>query len=107
MRTRLRTSSACSRGHSAGTTSSPCSSEREKLVLLERLAQTLDEQQSDLEAAYDVCSEILVLRPKHAGALARMEQIDERTGNVVRLLATLERRVALAPRPERPELFVR
>jgi hypothetical protein len=82
-------------------------SEREKLVLLERLAQTLDEHQSDLEAAYEVCSEILELRPKHAGALARMEQIDERTGNVARLLETLERRVALAPRPERPELFAR
>jgi tetratricopeptide (TPR) repeat protein len=36
-----------------------------------------------------------------------MEQIDERTGNVARLLETLERRVALAPRPERPELFTR
>lgn len=82
-------------------------SEREKLVLLERLAQALDEHQSDLEAAYDVCAEILALRPKHAAALARMEQIDERTGNVARLLDTLERRVALAPRAERPELFVR
>ena len=82
-------------------------SEREKLVLLERLAQTLDEHQSDLEAAFEVCCEILEVRPKHASALARMEQIDERTGNVARLLETLERRVALAPRPERPELFVR
>jgi hypothetical protein len=81
--------------------------EREKLALLERLAQTLDEQQSDLEAAYDTCAEILAMRPKHAGALARMERLDERTGNVARLLETLERRVALAPRAERPELFSR
>jgi hypothetical protein len=83
------------------------SSEREKLVLLERLAQTLDEHQSDLDAAYETCAEMLALRPKHAGALARMEQIDERTGNVARLLETLERRAELAPRPERPGLFTR
>jgi hypothetical protein len=81
--------------------------EREKLQLLERLAQTLDEQQGDPESAYDVCAEILALRPKDSGALARMEQIDERTGNVARLLATLERRAALAPRTERPELLAR
>jgi tetratricopeptide (TPR) repeat protein len=81
--------------------------EREKLRLLRLLAETLDEQQGDPEAAYEVCAELLALRPKDAEALSRMERIDERTGNIARLLTTLERRVTLAPRGERPGLFAR
>ncbi|HKU44610.1 MAG TPA: hypothetical protein VJR89_40900, partial [Polyangiales bacterium] len=83
------------------------SDEREKLRLLRVLAETLDEQQSDPEAAYAVCLDILALRPKDADALSRMERIDERTGNVARLLDTLERRVSLAVRSERPALLSR
>ncbi len=81
--------------------------DRDKLQLLKLLAETLEEQQGDLEAAYEVCLALLVLRPKDLEALARMERIDERSGNVARLLATLERRVALVPRGERPQLLAR
>ncbi len=83
------------------------SDEREKLRLLRELVLVLDDKLHDGEAAFEVCLQILALRPKDTETLERMQRIDERSGNLLRLLSTLERRSMLTPRSERPALFLR
>jgi tetratricopeptide (TPR) repeat protein len=80
--------------------------ERERVTLLRTLASTLDDKLSDGDAAFDVYQELLALRPKDTDALERMQRIDEKSGNVVRLISTLERRALVATRAERPALFL-
>jgi tetratricopeptide (TPR) repeat protein len=83
------------------------SGEREQLRLWRLLAETLEAKLADPEAAFQVYQRIQTLRPKDGEVLERMQRIDERSGNTVRLLGTLERRTALALRGERAALFTR
>ena len=80
--------------------------ERERLAVLRQLAELFETQLADREAAFDVCTKILALRPKDLDTLSRMQRIDEETGNAQRLLATLERRAGLLLRGERAALLV-
>lgn len=81
--------------------------EREKLRLWRLIASTAENKLHDDEAAFEANLAIVALRPKDADALVHMQAIDERTGNVTRLLSTLERRALVALRGERPSIFVR
>lgn len=78
--------------------------EAEQLNLLQQLADILETQLHEPEEAFEVCSQILALRPNDLDTLARMQRIDEHSGNAQRLLETLERRAALLPRQRRAEL---
>jgi tetratricopeptide (TPR) repeat protein len=80
--------------------------EREHLRVLRQLAEIFETAVQEREAAFDVCTRILALRPKDIDALACMQRIDENSGNALRLLQTLERRAALLPRDERASLLL-
>ena len=71
------------------------------------LASILHDKLADFDAAYAVCAQILELRPSDRGAFERMERVDEDSGNHARLLSTLERRVPLVAKAERPGLYMR
>jgi tetratricopeptide (TPR) repeat protein len=81
--------------------------EESKLKWGALLASILHEKLSDFDAAYDACAQLLALRPGDKAAIERMERVDEEGGNFERLLSTLERRVAVAARAERPALYMR
>ena len=72
-----------------------------------RLATILHEQLADLDGAFELCERMLQQRPNDRPTFERMERIDEQSGNSDRLLATLGRRAALAPKAEKPALFMR
>jgi len=78
--------------------------EAEQLSLLRQLADILENQLQEPEEAFEICSQILGLRPNDQETLARMQRIDERSGNAQRLLETLARRAAQLPRQRRAEL---
>ncbi|MET0385377.1 MAG: hypothetical protein ABW321_05430, partial [Polyangiales bacterium] len=80
--------------------------EREYLRVLRQLTELYETKLQDNEAAYDVSTRILALRPKDQETLERMQRIDERSGNTLRLLSTLERRAALLLRSERASLLL-
>ncbi|HTU63015.1 MAG TPA: hypothetical protein VMF89_31355, partial [Polyangiales bacterium] len=78
--------------------------EAEQLSLLRQLADILENQLQEPEEAFEICSQILAMRPNDQETLARMQRIDERSGNAQRLLDTLARRAVLLPRQRRAEL---
>jgi len=78
--------------------------EAEQLSLLRQLADLLENKLQTPEEAFEICTQILTLRPNDLDTLARMQRIDERSGNAHRLLETLARRAALLPRQRRGEL---
>ncbi len=83
------------------------SDEREKLQLLRTLAVALEDKLHDEDGAFEANQQILAMRSKDTEALDRMQRIDEKSGNVARLLSTLERRALVAARAERPAIFIR
>lgn len=78
--------------------------ETEQLSLLRQLADILETHLLEPEEAFEVCNQILSLRPNDLDTLARMQRIDEQGGNAQRLLQTLARRSALLPRQARGAL---
>jgi tetratricopeptide (TPR) repeat protein len=81
--------------------------EGDRLKLSMQLAAILHEQLHDHDAAFEACEQILALRPNDRATLDRMEAIDVESQNHARLLRTLERRVQLAGKAERPGLYIR
>ena len=78
---------------------------RDKLRDALVLAEVLHEKLADHDGAFELCEQILTLKPGDKGAFDRMQRIDEESGNATRLLGTLERRVELAPKGDRPGLL--
>ncbi|HMI90390.1 MAG TPA: tetratricopeptide repeat protein, partial [Polyangiales bacterium] len=75
--------------------------------LTAQLATILHERLGDLDGAFELCERMLGQRPNDRVIFDRMERIDDQSANHDRLLKTLERRTALAPKAEKPVLFVR
>jgi hypothetical protein len=78
--------------------------ESEQLSLLRQLADILETRLLEPEEAFEVCNQILSLRPDDLDTLTRMQRIDEQSGNAQRLLETLTRRSTLLPRKARGAL---
>jgi hypothetical protein len=72
-----------------------------------QLAAILHERLGDLDGAFELCERMLAQRPNDRAIFDRMERIDDQSDNHDRLLKTLERRAAIAPKAEKPALFVR
>ncbi|MDD9934385.1 MAG: hypothetical protein OXT09_12320, partial [Myxococcales bacterium] len=80
---------------------------RQQLRLAHQLAEILQEKLARHDDAYEICERALSIKSSDREAFERMERIDEESGNHSRLLGTLERRALLAPKAERPALFMR
>ena len=63
----------------------------QKLALLQQLARLFREQTQDNDRAFATYERILELSPYDADALEQMAALDQSSGNLERLLATLER----------------
>src|SRR6185436_8188958 len=79
----------------------------EALKLMAELASIQHEKTQELEAAYEVCEQLVKRKPTDKATFERMERIDRELGSYARLLGLLERRALMAPKAERPALFVR
>ena len=63
---------------------------RKQVELLEIVAEIQERDRQDLEASFAASTAIVERMPGHPVALERMERIDRSTGNLARLLTTLE-----------------
>lgn len=80
--------------------------DKERLSLLRKLANLLETKLQEPESAFEVCQQILALRPDDQETLDRMQRMDERSGNAERLLSTLMLQSKRLPRQERASLYI-
>ena len=82
------------------------STRAQKLPLLRKLATLYLEHLDDAEGAFSTYERILELNPNDPEALDAMEVVDRASDNHARLLATLARRAAAAPKDRAAELHL-
>ncbi len=81
--------------------------QQERIRLLEMLASTFEARLGDDERAFTASTQLLDDDPANLSALDRMERIDTRSDNTVRLLETLAYRAEVVGVEQRPDILVR
>jgi len=79
----------------------------ERIGYLHKLAELYEGPLNDTTAAFEAYERILALAPEDSQALARMEELDEQSGDHERLLITLARRMERAAASQAAQLAMR